>query len=65
MVDGLHILIWNRTKKPLVIALIGAGRGVEGSNSGIDTTNVQYKSIWNCLNETTPVQRIYLNKKLT
>jgi hypothetical protein len=26
MVDEVHILIWNRTMKPLVIALSGAGR---------------------------------------
>jgi hypothetical protein len=25
MVDGFHILLWNRTKKPLAIALSGAG----------------------------------------
>jgi hypothetical protein len=28
MVDGLHIPIWNRTKKPLAIALSGAGKGL-------------------------------------
>jgi hypothetical protein len=27
MVDGLQILIWNRTKKPLAIALSGVERG--------------------------------------
>jgi hypothetical protein len=27
MVDGLHILIWNRTKKSLAIALSGVGKG--------------------------------------
>jgi hypothetical protein len=27
MVDGLHIHIWNRTKKSLAIALSGAGKG--------------------------------------
>jgi hypothetical protein len=30
MVDRLHILIQNRTMKPLAIALSGAGRGLEG-----------------------------------
>jgi hypothetical protein len=32
MVDGLHI--WDRTKKPLAIALSGAGRGLKGKNDG-------------------------------
>jgi hypothetical protein len=27
MVDGLYMLIWNRTKKPLAIALSGSERG--------------------------------------
>jgi hypothetical protein len=30
IVDGLHIPIWNRIKKPLPIALSAAGRGVRG-----------------------------------
>jgi hypothetical protein len=30
MVDGLHIHIQNRTKKPLAIALNGAGRKLRG-----------------------------------
>jgi hypothetical protein len=30
MVDGLHIPIQNRTKKPLAIALSGGEEGVEG-----------------------------------
>jgi hypothetical protein len=30
MVDGLHILTHNRTIKPLVIALSGAGRRLMG-----------------------------------
>jgi hypothetical protein len=45
MVDGLHIHIWNKTMKPLKIALSGAGRGLqeEGEGDGGDNlTNVQY-----------------------
>jgi hypothetical protein len=34
MVDGLHIPIWNRTKKPLAIALSGAGRVLRGRDDG-------------------------------
>jgi hypothetical protein len=30
MVDGLHIPICNRTRKPLAIALSGMGRGLKG-----------------------------------
>jgi hypothetical protein len=48
MVDGLHILIWNRTMKPLAITLSGVGRGVKRRNDGDDVTNVQHKSNWNC-----------------
>jgi hypothetical protein len=47
MIDGLHILIRNRTKKPLAIALSGAGRGLRGRDNGGDVTNVQYRSIQN------------------
>jgi hypothetical protein len=41
MVDGLHILIWNRTKKPLAIALSRAGWESGGRNSEEDLNNVQ------------------------
>jgi hypothetical protein len=51
MVDRLHILIWNRTKKFLVIALNGMERESTGRNSGGHVINVQYKPIWNCHNE--------------
>jgi hypothetical protein len=35
MVDGLHIPIWNRTKKPLAIALSEVGKGLRrGDNRG-------------------------------
>jgi hypothetical protein len=34
MVDGLHIPIGNRTKKPLAIALSGMGRGLRGETMG-------------------------------
>jgi hypothetical protein len=35
MFDGLHILIENKTKKPLAPALIGAGRRLRGRNGGV------------------------------
>jgi hypothetical protein len=46
--DELHILIWNRTKKPLVIALSGAGGELRGRDDGGDLTNVPYKPNQNC-----------------
>jgi hypothetical protein len=36
MVDGIHMLIWGRTKKPLVIALSGVGRGLRWREDGGD-----------------------------
>jgi hypothetical protein len=50
-VDGLYIPIWTKTMKPLAIAWSGPGRGVERERFGGNLTNVQYKSIWNCHNE--------------
>jgi hypothetical protein len=44
MVDGLHIPIWSRTKKPLAIALSGVGRGLRRRDDGGNVTNVQFKS---------------------
>jgi hypothetical protein len=46
MVDGLHILIWNRTKKSLEIALSWVGRGLRVRDNGGNVNNVQYKSNW-------------------
>jgi hypothetical protein len=40
MVDGHHTLVWNRTKKPLAIALSGAQRGWGGEIIKGDLTNV-------------------------
>jgi hypothetical protein len=34
MVDRLHIPIWSRPKKPLIIALSGMGRGLRGETMG-------------------------------
>jgi hypothetical protein len=47
MVDGLHIFIWNRTKKPLAIALSGEGREMKGRDDGGNLTNVQYNPNYN------------------
>jgi hypothetical protein len=46
MFDGLHILIWNGTKKLLAIALSGAGRGLRGKDDGGNESNEQYKPNW-------------------
>jgi hypothetical protein len=65
MVDGFHILIYNRTKKPLVIVLSGAGRRVEGQRDGGGVlTNVQCKPFWNYHNEPLQIQQIFPNKKI-
>jgi hypothetical protein len=48
MVDGLHIPIGNRTKKPLVIALSGVGRSLSGRDDRGNINNAQYKSNQNC-----------------
>jgi hypothetical protein len=40
MVDRIHILIRNRTKKPLAIASSEAGKGLRGRNSRSDLTDV-------------------------
>jgi hypothetical protein len=45
MVDRPHILIRNRTKKPLIIVLNGVGKGPRGRDVGGDLFNVQYKPI--------------------
>jgi hypothetical protein len=54
MVDGLHIPIWSRTKKSLIIDLSGVG-GVKGERKWGNVTNVQYKSNQNCHFEPTLV----------
>jgi hypothetical protein len=62
MVDGLQILIWNRTKKLLAIALSGAGEGLKGQEGRDDLTNVQYKPIWNFHNESSLYNKYILIK---
>jgi hypothetical protein len=64
MVAGLHIPRWNRTKKPLAIALSGAGRGLRGRDDGGGVSNAQYKFDWNCHYESPLVSWIYPNKNL-
>jgi hypothetical protein len=51
MVDRLHIPIWNRTKKPLAIALSDAGKRLREREDGSDLTNVRYKPNRNCCYE--------------
>jgi hypothetical protein len=46
MVDGLHILLQNRTKKPLAIVLSGPGKESKERGGGGDLINVQCKPIW-------------------
>jgi hypothetical protein len=48
MVDGLHITTRNRTKKPLIIALCGVGRGLRRRDNGGNVNIIQYKSDLNC-----------------
>jgi hypothetical protein len=62
MADELHICTWNRTKKPLAIAWSGAGWG--GDTVGGDLTNVQYKPIWNCHNESSLCKEYILMKRI-
>jgi hypothetical protein len=51
MVGGLHMPIWNKTKKSLAIALSGVGRWLRGQiDDGDNVTNVNDKpselSLW-------------------
>jgi hypothetical protein len=55
MVGGFHVFLWNRTKKPLAIALSGVGRGAEGTDNGGNVAHVQYKPNWNCYYESLPI----------
>jgi hypothetical protein len=63
IVGRLHILIWNRTKKPLSIALSRAGKGLRGRDNGGNLTNVQYKSNQHCHYEA-PLHNKYILKKV-
>jgi hypothetical protein len=42
IVDGLHTLTQNRTKKTFAIVLSGAGRGSRRRDGRADITNIQY-----------------------
>jgi hypothetical protein len=55
MVFGLHILTWNRAKKPHAVALSGAGKRLKKRDDGRKVTNVQYKPNWNCHYESSTV----------
>jgi hypothetical protein len=58
MVDGLHIPIWNRTKKPLAVALSGVGKGMRDKDYGDNVNNEQYKSNRNCHYESPHIMNI-------
>jgi hypothetical protein len=58
MVDGLHVSIWNRTKKLLAIALSRAGRGLKGRDDGGNVNNVQFKSNQNCHYESPHIMNV-------
>jgi hypothetical protein len=45
MVDGLHILTQNRTKKPLAIVLSGVGKGSRERDSKDDLINVLFRMV--------------------
>jgi hypothetical protein len=62
LIDGFHIHIQNTTK-PLSITSDGVGRGLRRGDGEGKLTNVQSKPIWNCDNESCPVQWIHANKK--
>jgi hypothetical protein len=49
--DRVRSTYTTRAKKPLAIALSGAGRRSRGRDDGGDLTNVQHKPVWNCHNE--------------
>jgi hypothetical protein len=55
MVDGLHIPVWNRAKKPLAIALSGMVRGLRGRDDEGNVINVPYKSNQKCHYESLPI----------
>jgi hypothetical protein len=62
VVDGLHIPIWNRTKKPFAIALSGVRRWLRGRDDGDSVTKWQYNSNQNCHYDSTPVNEYILIK---
>jgi hypothetical protein len=61
MVDGLHILIWNRTRKPLATALSEVGRGLRGRDNGGNVHNVPCMSNRNCHYESTLIGIVTMN----
>jgi hypothetical protein len=62
MVDRLHILTWNRTKKPLAIVLSGEGRKSGGRGGGGDLTNAK-RSLYGIVTWISPVQWTYPDLK--
>jgi hypothetical protein len=58
----MRVLVWNRTKKLLAIALRGVG-GLKGRDEGGNVANVQYKSNGNCHYES-PLNEYILIKKI-
>jgi hypothetical protein len=63
MLNGLRILVWNRTKKTLAIALVEWEKGLRRAENGGDLTNIKHKPNQNCNSESHPVKQIYPNTK--
>jgi hypothetical protein len=60
MVDELHIPIWNRTRKPLTIALSRVGKGLRGRDDVGHVNNVRYKSSNKTFKMLTPLKILQL-----
>jgi hypothetical protein len=61
-VDGLHVPMWNGTKKPLAIPLSEAWRELRGRDDGDNVTYVHYKSNGDCHYESHPYNAYILIK---
>jgi hypothetical protein len=64
MVDGLYIYAWNRTMKPLVSSLSGAGRWLGREMWGQLNQNLQCKPIWNWHDESFLYKEYIQNKEV-
>jgi hypothetical protein len=64
MVNGLHIHIQNRTRKPLAFHLSGVWRGLRRGYGGGNLTNVQCKPIQNCCKDSSLYNEYILRKMI-